>query len=1724
MVTLGTPTPSASKTNQTAISLPFSASKSATFACALDAAAAAPCSSPVQYSTLADGAHTITVTATDAAGNVSAPASYGWSISTVPPDTLILAAPPLLTRQTTASFAISSLPVGDALLCSLDGAAFATCGTTPSYASLADGVHRFAAKAVDAYGNVDPTPAQSSWTVDTRPPAAPVISAPQNGATLATDVPAISGVAEAGSTVAVYVDGVQVCSAVADVNGNYACTLTARQALRDGAHVITATATDRAGNVSPQASPVDVNTATSAPVTAIVSGPTNPSNQTSAAFVLSANRSPVTYACSLDGAAYAACTSTPQFSGLAAGAHTLRAQATDAQGHADPTPPAWSWTIVTATPPAPAIAAPTSGATLSTATPTFSGTSAPGSTVALTVDGIVVGTVTADSTGAFSFTLPASEELPDGPHAVTAQATDAAGNQSAPSAATSFSTSTAAPDTTIVAGPPAATNSSSASFKFASTHPAATFQCSLDGAAFSACPATFQLSGVAPGGHLLAVRAVDSIADPTPAFWPWTIDTSLPAAPLFSAPANGSTLGSATPTLAGTTVPGAAVVITVDGAVVGTVTADANGDFSFTLTTPLADGSHQVTAQAKDPAGNTSPASAVLGFSTLATPPSTTLTQKPTALTNVAAAQFAFTGNRSDDVFECSLDGGAFASCTSPKSYTLPDGPHTFVVRARDILGNVDQNPPSYTWTIDTTPPVVTLGTPSPASSPTHVTSMSLPFSANETSTFTCALDSVAPAVCSSPAGYASLADGAHTIAVVATDAAGNASAPARYAWTVDTVLPVVSLTATPAAALTNQTSIGFTFTADKAGSAFQCSIDSATAAACSSPKGYSGLADGNHSFTVTATDPAGNLSAPATHAWTVNTTPPPAPIIVAPAEGQVLYTATPAISGTAAVQTQLALAVDGTQVASLAVQPGGSWSYTLGAGQALADGTHVATAVATDAAGNLSPQALRDFSTHSALPHTTIVSAPARSTNQRTAAFVFASDIAGSTFECALDGASFAPCANPYNLSGLVEAQHSLSVRAKDPAGRFDPTPPSWLWTVDLTPPAAPIITYPADQQTIATRTPVLTGTAEPNALVRVFVDDMEVGMASGAAQVPSIVLVDGSGHWSIAMPPVQALSTGAHVAIAQTTDQAGNTGPTSAPNQFFVAGAPPATAITAGPAAFTNATAASFTIVATPAGDALDCALDGAAFAPCSSPAAYAGLAAGAHLFSARARDAAGAVDPAPPTWAWVIDLTPPAAPVIAVPVANATVPTATPVISGTAEANASVSVSVDGAAIGTTLADGSGNWSIAVPPPDALANGAHLATARATDQAGNAGPPSAPTPFSVLSTAPDTFVLSGPSAWTRLSSATLAFGSDRSPATYQCRVDGAGGFSSCPQMLTLSGMTDGAHLVEVSAIDAAGNVDPSPATWSWTVDQTPPAPPQIVLPMRSSLLHTATPAVAGSAQPFASVDVWVDGAPEGSASADAHGQWILVLTRPQALLDGPHAAVAQATDAAGNQSAASASDPFTTLTGAPTTSVLTGPAALTNATAASFTFGSNRSPVTYQCALDGAAGAACNQAQAWSGFAEGRHLISVQAADAAGNVDPAPATWQWTVDTTPPHTTIVRAPPATTNSNSAGFAFAASKEGSTFECALDGASFASCQSSLIFQVSDGAHTLLARAVDLAGNRDPAPASATWTVQHVVTFAGGGCSSADATTAAAALGLLVLLWRRRRQAARLP
>jgi hypothetical protein len=172
-----------------------------------------------------------------------------------------------------------------------------------------------------------------------------------------------------------------------------------------------------------------------------------------------------------------------------------------------------------------------------------------------------------------------------------------------------------------------------------------------------------------------------------------------------------------------------------------------------------------------------------------------------------------------------------------------------------------------------------------------------------------------------------------------------------------------------------------------------------------------------------------------------------------------------------------------------------------------------------------------------------------------------------------------------------------------------------------------------------------------------------------------------------------------------------------------------------------------------------------------------------------------------------------------------------------------------------------------------------------------------------------------------------------------------------------------------------------------------------------------------------------------------------------------------------------------PDTTITGSPSNP---------SGNSVSFTFsgddGTGSGIASYQCDLDGSY-TSCSSPQPYSSLSDGSHTFQVYAVDNAGNTDPTPASFTWTVDAVSPDTTITGNPTKPSNNASATFTFTGD-DGSgiaSFECELDGTgtSFAPCSSPWDYTgMTDETHTFLVRAIDIAGNTDPTPASFTWRV----------------------------------------
>jgi hypothetical protein len=166
------------------------------------------------------------------------------------------------------------------------------------------------------------------------------------------------------------------------------------------------------------------------------------------------------------------------------------------------------------------------------------------------------------------------------------------------------------------------------------------------------------------------------------------------------------------------------------------------------------------------------------------------------------------------------------------------------------------------------------------------------------------------------------------------------------------------------------------------------------------------------------------------------------------------------------------------------------------------------------------------------------------------------------------------------------------------------------------------------------------------------------------------------------------------------------------------------------------------------------------------------------------------------------------------------------------------------------------------------------------------------------------------------------------------------------------------------------------------------------------------------------------------------------------------------------------------------APDTTLTATPPAHTNQTTLSFTATSNEAGTTFQARLDDASFATVASTFSFNGITEGAHRVDVRAVDAAGNVDASPATFQVTVDQSPPETAFTLVPSQFSNSSTANFEIRTDPD-ALLDASLDGAPFARVTSTPEFAgLAEGTHTLAVRSTDLAGNIDATPAQHSWTV----------------------------------------
>jgi predicted secreted protein len=1247
---------------------------------------------------LAEGNHSLTAVAIDAAGNAS-PASGTLSlvVDTTPPTTTVSSAAlssdtgdsvtDMITRidsQTISGTLSANLSAGERVMVSLDNGAtwnpaIASAGSnTWSLNATLSGSNTLKVKVEDLAGNGG-TVYSHAYVIDQVAPAAPstpdLDAGSDSGASDTDNVtgvtaPSFSGTAEIGSTVRLFDGGIEIGSFVV-VDGSWHITTGNGVTMGQRIHYITAQASDVAGNVAASAA-LEVDVRTTAPATTIASMAlsadsgaagdfiTNASSQTISGLLSANLATGERVQVSLDGGASwnnaTATVGSKAWSiaaALAAGTHDIKVRVTDPIDNSGPVH--------------------TQAYTLDSVSPTVAITSSASS-------------LKAGETATITFTFsedPGTSFSWDG---TAGDITVSGGTLSAMSGAGTVRTAIFTPAANVDAGTASITVTASYQDAAGNTGASATLPAIVFDTLAPTAPSAPDLAGADDSG----VSSTDNITnDPTTSF-------------------------------SGTAQSGATVKL-YDGALeIGSTTAT-GGNWTIPVSN-LAEGSHALTAKAFDAAGNASAASGPLTLVVDKTPPTTTVSSAQLSadtgasatdmITSASGAQ-VITGALSANLAAgervmVSIDNGATwtaaVAAVGANTWSLTTAltaSNVLKVQVLDQAGNGGAVY-SHAYVIDTSAPAapaapdLDAGSDSGSSNIDNITAVTQPgFSGTAEIGATVRLydgaTEIGHVVATDGTWHIAsdtpLGKGSHSITATATDVAGNTSA-------ASSPLAVQILTSGPATGIASmalsvdsgaagdfitntqaQTISGLLDGALALGERVQVSLDGGgswlDAAGAIGSKAWSiaaSLTAGTHDIRVRVIDAVDNTGPVHTQAYTLDSVNP-----------------TVAITSSA---SSLKAGDTATITFTFSEDPGSSFSWDGSAGDLTVSG-----------------------GTLSAISGTGTV---------RTATFTPAANLNGGSAGIAVNAASYADTAgNP----GAASATLSLG---------FDTLAPDA--------PSAPDLDKGSDSGVSDTdnltreTTPVFTGTAEAGATVRLYDSDgtTEIGHATATG-----------GIWQIT---AAALGEGSHTVTAKAFDAAGNASVASGAISITVDSAKPAAmaAPTLALVSDSGVPGDGISKVATPlfSGSAEALAqvtlYDGAtAIGTVKAGADGAwqlkapALLDGVHAISARQTDLAGNVSDAGAPFSLTVDTVAPAAP--GAPLLKASSDTGAigdgvtinnlPVIEGTALANSLVTL-YDGTGtgrlkLGTAMSDGAGKWSIATT---GMSIGMHTLSATQSDAAGN------------------------------------------------------------------------------------------------------------------------------------------------------------------------------------------------------------------------------------------------------------------------------------------------------------------------------------------------------------------------------------------------------------------
>lgn len=972
---------------------------------------------------------------------------------------------------------------------------------------LTEGAHVFSATVIDQWSHLSPHSDPVAVTIDTIAPAMPVITAPQNGATVPAGVQ-ITGTGEPNATANLFVDGLSIGTAPIGANGQW--SLIPNPPLQDGVKAITALVRDAALNESPLTAPVNVTVDAIPPAAPVITQPTEGAVLTDTTPTIRGTSEPQVdvevygNAVSLGSAtadAAGAWEFTPAVA-LGDGPYALTARAYDAIGNPSEFSTPVNVVIDADAPDAPVITAPTDGAQLNDPTPVVSGTAESGNTITVYVDGTPAGTGVC-SEGSWS--VEVTDALLDGPHVVTATAVDGGSHESPPSAPVNITLDTVPPAAPTITAPPNGSVVSDTTPEIIGIGEAhAQVEVLADGQALGTAPidalGNWSFTPDEPldqGFRALTARVIDAAQNssglsPVVGIY---VDTEAPASPVITTPANGAYTNDSTPYVGGTAEPNVTVEVFADDLLIATASANGSGAWGVGSVLTLPDNTYILTATATDVAFRTSPPSVPVSVTIDTVAPTEPVVLVPTdgaALNDNTPAiagttePLAFVEIYADADLIASVTADPFGAWSAAPQQALVDGPHALTARVTDRAGN-----------------------PGPETAPLLVT-----------------VDTVTPE-------------------------------PPAIVWPLpDTVLgtnvPTITGTAEPHSDV------------EVFGNGISAGIAATNAGGVWEFTPGLPFGEGPLELHAVSRDEASNESPPSlTVPVIINSDAPPPPIITMPTEGAFINDATPMVRGLAEPRATVTVYADGQSLGATLASDGGQWQFEPSI--ALSEGGHVLSATATDAAfqtSEMSPP--RTITIDTAVPQPPVITTPVSGTvTSDTTPLIAGTAEALATVDLYANGlfvgSTVADNSGAWQRDiALYQSTFALTARARDAAdNQSNFSAPPVVLTIDISGPDAPVILTPSEGALTGDATITVGGTAEPNTTVTVFANGSPI--ASGA--------VNGASAW--AAVPLAALADGPYALTAQAEDSLGRMSGLSAPVNVTIQGGqvvPPVILVPAG------------------------------------------------------------------------------------------------------------------------------------------------------------------------------------------------------------------------------------------------------------------------------------------------------------------------------------------------------------------------------------------------------------------------------------------------------------------------------------------------------------------------------------------------------------------------------